>query len=192
MTIKEEIQNKKDELTYLKDQYAELIESIKEACYRVSLFSEDNKHKPDSDEDIMKAAYHYSRKECVRMFNTVNINRGRKHLKSRGNDFVYEDYWTVYIEKSFNSYPIYILRKKNIKVLGDICKDLWKIAINNKYGETKTELGFKEWLDTTDVDDIIELMKNEECNLDFDLVTERKLYLKDIIIIYPYKRTRFE
>lgn len=193
MLITEEIQSQKEELKRLQEKYKELIDGIKNAFYEhEDYFDKTTPMKPKSETAVMSAAYCFASMKHPRT--QYSFDRGFTINRAevwKSNPKVYLDYWLVYADdfKTENgTSPIRILKKKDIKILEDTCKEAWKYAVNEKFSKS-TVLGFNEWLEQTSCDIVIEILHEiyEDRIIE---VTEKKLYIKDIVIIYPTKPFR--
>lgn len=187
MLITEKIQSYKSEINRLQERYKELVSDIKNTFYEhTEYFDKTTPLKPTSDTAIMSAAFCFANGRCPRSKYNLDIRRADVW---KSEPKAYLDYWLVYPDE-FNSNglktPTRILRKDDIKILEDDCKEAWKYVVNGKFGKS-TVLGFSEWLEKTSCDKIIEILHEiyEDRIIE---VTEKKLYLKDIIIIYPEKK----
>jgi hypothetical protein len=187
--IKDEIKKLKENAKMLEDKYNKLVNSIKEAFYeREDYWDENSKVKPKTESAIMSAAY------CLAMMNApkskysfdrgFNIHRGEVF---RSEPKILLDFFYIYdktFENRFGTTPsVLLVRKKNIKVLTETCLKAWKHAVNKSFSDS-TILGFKEWLDATSCDEIVSIL-HEVLEDRIDEVNDKKLYIKDVIIIYP-------
>ena len=115
-----------------------------------------------------------------------NINQGK--IWSNKEPDKYLPYFCVY-DKDFENFgstkAVYVLRKKNIKELEELCQEMWVKEVSNS-PRPNTKLGLSDWLNETTPDKIIELLE-EHLGDRIDVVTERKLKIKDIVIVYPHK-----
>jgi hypothetical protein len=185
--IKDKIQHHKDKVKQLQEKYNNLVDSIKNAFYqREDYFDENSKFKPKSESAIMSAAY------CLDMmikpksgysFDVGFIIRRAEVFKSDPKIFL--DYYYLHDDrfKTHSGTPsVFLLRKKDIKIFEDECFKAWKYVVNKSYDSTK--LGFKEWVEATSCDDIVSIL-HEVLEERIEEVSDSKLKIKDVIIIYP-------
>lgn len=184
--IKDEIAHTQHKLSKLKKDYKNLVSRIKETFYKKEeYFVEDSPRKPEDESSKMQAALCLVEQKCPRIKYDLDIRKAREWVK--GGDYITFDYWVINQDR-FKIGGItpatIIINKKNIKSLEDICRELWVIEVSN----SKTIIGFKEWVEVNSVDRILELMMenlNQYENERVYLVTDKNLYLKDIVIIFP-------
>ena len=188
--IKDKIKELKENAKMLEDKYNKLVNSIKEAFYeREDYWDENSKVKPRNESAVMSAAY------CLAMMNAprskysfdidFKINRAEIF---RSEPKILLDYFYIYdkkFENRFGNTPVLLVRKKNIKVLTETCLKAWKHSVNDS-SRSSTILGFKEWLDATSCDEIVSIL-HQVLEDRIDEVNDKKLYIKDVIIIYPDK-----
>lgn len=185
--IKDEILQTQRKLARLKESYKKLVDDIKKVFYdKEDYWDENSPRKPRNEAAKMQAALCLAQGETPRYSFDLTIQKAKNWISK--NNQVQLDYWIVYqeiFEYGGGISPTIIIYKKNIKLLREICKKLWIQEVNNSY----TTLGFEEWLEATDVDKIFELMSNglNKDSKRFHLVTDKNLYLKDIIVIFPHK-----
>lgn len=134
----------------------------------------------------MSAAYCLAQESCPRYSYNLNINKAEEW---NSNPAKYIEKWYLYSDKfktESGTYPVIIIKKKNIKLLEDICKKMWVKEVS----ENHTTLGFEDWLKNVSEDKILNLM-HEHMNNRVDVVTDRNLYIKDIVIVYPHEVRRY-
>lgn len=187
--IKDEIAQAQYKLSNLKERYKNLVKEIKETFYdKEDYWDENSPRKPRNESSKLQAALCLSEGRCPRSSYDLNIRQAKEWVKGKEGDWL--DYWTIYQDrfKDSNGTPAtIIIRKKNIKLLEETCKELWVKEVSASF-RPNTTLGFKEWLEATSVDKIFELMcenLNEHKNTRVNLVTDKSLYLKDIVVIFP-------
>jgi hypothetical protein len=189
--IKDEIKYAESNLSQLKCKYKELVIDIKKVFYeKVDYWDDNSPRKPKNDKQKFQAALSLVEGRCPRISYDLNISQAKSW---KNESYVWFDYWTIHQERFDCGNGILattIIRKKNIKLLKDICKDLWIKEVSASYWPN-TVFGLDEWIEKTDVDKIYELMckhLNEHKKTRVNMVTDRSLYLKDIVIIYPENR----
>lgn len=193
--IKDEIERTKSKLSNLKENYKNLVKDIKDIFYdKVDCWADDSPRKPRGETAMMQAALSLVEGRSPRYSFYLNVRQAKDWGKDKKD--VWLDYWVINQDrfKDRNGTPATIvIRKKNIKLLEEICKELWVKEVSASY-RPNTTLGFKEWLEVTNVDKILELMQenlNEHKDNRVYLVTDRNLYLKDIVVIFPKKPVIF-
>jgi hypothetical protein len=189
MLIKDKISQHRDKAKMLKDKYDNLVDKIANAFYEREVWRDENsKLKPKSEKDIMNAAYCLALMIAPRTRFSMDVPYTIHQAEEwKTTPTVYYDYFYIWDEqfkdRMTGSTPcVYLVRKKNLKLLKKECKEAWKYAV----GDSSTTLGFKDWLEQATPDDILPFMFRVYENR-IDVVTDRKLYLKDIVIIYPNK-----
>jgi hypothetical protein len=189
--IKDEIKYKQQELVRLKQKYKTLVEDIKKTFFdKVDYWVDDSPRKPSGEKYVLQAALCLVEGKCPRYSFNLDLRQAKSWAKGKEDKWL--DYFIINQERfDFgNGIPATIvIRKKNLKLLTDICQKLWVKQISDSFGP-KTKLGFEEWLDETSVDKILELMienfNSHKGNRVFH-VTDKNLYVKDVVIIYPQK-----
>jgi len=184
--IKDEITLAQHELSRLKEQYKNLVQKIKETFYeKEEYFVEDSPRKPRGETSKMSAAYCLAQGKCPRGSYDLRISKAEEW---KSNPTKYIEKWYLYSDKfktESGTSPVIILKKKNIKLLRDICREMWVKEISNHYSPN-TLLGFEDWMKDVSEDKILNLM-HEHMNNRVDVVTDRNLFLKDIVIVYPHE-----
>lgn len=184
-----EIERLKSRLESSKKQYAEIILSIKQACYHKPYGSDDSQLKPEREGDIMKAAFFCANRIKSDRYDPDYNIRQSKEFKSDEP----QNYWLFY-PKEFdrNGYktPAIIIRKNNIKLLESLCRKAWNLAASGTSYDFKTDLGLKEWVKAVSCDTILKIIKSEKFDEYCEEVNDKNLKIKDIVIIYPSKNYR--
>lgn len=186
MHIKDKISEHKDRAKMLKEKYDDLVDKIKNAFYEhEDYWDKTSKQKPKTEHAVMNAAYCYAMMIAPKSQFSFDIDYTLNQAEEwRSDPKVYYDYfyiWDKTFENRFGSTkPVYLARKKNIKLLEKQCKKAWMYAVK----EEKTTLGFDDWLNKSTPDEILSLFYRVY-EKRIDVITDRKLYLKDIVIIYP-------
>lgn len=191
MIITEKIQHHKDKAKMLQEKFNNLVDSIANAFYEREVWRDENsKLKPKSESNVMHAAYCLAMMIAPRSRYSFDVEYNlHQATEWKSKPEVKYDYFYIHDSKNFknrfgSTHAVYVVRKKNIKLLGEQCKEAWKYAVSKS--SRPTTLGFKEWVDQTSCDDIVNILYKIHENK-IDVVTNRKLYLKDIVIIYPSK-----
>lgn len=193
--LKDKIAYAHYELSNLKESYKNLVKEIKETFYeKEDFWVEDSPRKPRDESSKMQAAICLAQSNCPRISFDLHIRQAREWNKGKEDNWL--DYWVVNQErfKDESGTPAtIIIKKKNIKLLTEICRELWVKEVSASF-RPNTTLGFQEWLEDTSVDKIFELMQ-ESLNKHKDsrvyLVTDKNLYVKDIVVIFPKIARRF-
>lgn len=192
--IKDEILQTQIKLARLKENYKKLVDDIKKVFYdKEDYWDENSLRKPRNEAAKMQAALCLAQGKTERYSFDLTIRKAENWISK--DNRVQLDYWVVNQEKfkdNGTTPPTIIIYKKNIKLLRSECRDLWIKEVANSY-RPKTLLGFEDWLKQTSVDYILELMFDSENEISerIHLVTDKNLYLKDIIIIFPRKPKYF-
>jgi len=183
--IKDEITLAQYELSRLKESYKNLVQKIKETFYEgIDWRDKESPRKPRGETSKMSAAYCLAQGNCPRYSHDLRISKAEEW---KSNPAKYIEKWYLYSDKfktESGTSPVIILKKKNIKLLRDICREMWVKEISNYYSPN-TLLGFEDWMKEVSEDKILKLML-EHMNNRVDVVTDRNLYLKDIVIVYPH------
>jgi hypothetical protein len=186
--IKDEILSAQSNLKRLKERYKKLVIDIKETFYnKEDYWADDSPRKPRDEKAKMQAALCLAQGASERYSFDLDLRKAENWI-SRDNR-VKIDYWIVNQERFKDNGsipPTIVIHKKNIKLLQDECKKLWITEVGSSF-RPKTLLGFEDWLNNTSVDYILELMfdSEEEISERIHLVTDKNLYLKDIVVIFP-------
>jgi hypothetical protein len=180
------------EVKRLSEKYNTLVESVKDAFYEYeNYFEKTGKIRPSSKSDLMSAAYCLAMAIAPRSKYSVNFNISQAKTWKKEPAEYFPNFY-IYDEREFGGHngtkAVHVLHKKDLKVLDEICKELWIKEVGNDF-RPKTLLGLEDWMQQTSVDDILNLMQ-EHLEGRVDVVTERKLGIKDIVIIYPYKQNK--
>jgi len=184
--IKYEIQNTQQELSRLKAKYKKLVSEIKERFYdKVDYWEENSPRKPRGDKQIMQAAICLLEGVCPNYNFQLDVRRAEEWV--RGGDNIPLDYY--YTNQDKFDYgngipPTIIIKKKNLKLLKEFCKKAWLKAVDD--GETT--LGLNDWVNSVNIDKLFSIICNSLNNHKTNrvhLITDRNLYIKDIVIIYP-------
>lgn len=192
--IKDEIRQAQNNLARLKETYKKLVSDIKNTFYdKENYFVDNSPRKPRTEVAKMQAAVCLAQGKAEKYSFELNIRRAEK-WESRDNR-VQLDYWVANQERFKNSSgiePTIIIEKKNLKLLSQICRNLWVKEVGNSF-RPNTLLGFEDWLSQTSVDDIFDLMINSinEKEERMFLVTDKNLYIKDIVVIFPRRPEYF-
>ena len=188
--IKNEIAQAQHNLSNLKERYKNLVSDIKKVFYaKEDYWDENSKMKPRNETARMAAAFCLAMDNCPNYSFDLRINQATVW---KSNPSEYLDKWYVYsdrFERYGSTSPVIIIKKKNLKILDEICKEMWVKEVSASY-RPNTTLGFEEWLEKTSVDKILELIQ-KHMNNRVDIVTDRNLYIKDIIVIYPHQIRNF-
>jgi len=192
--IKDEIQSAKYNLARLKESYKNLVKEIKETFYdKVEYFVDDSPRKPRGEKEKMQAAICLAQNKCPRSSYDLTIRQAKEWHKGKESKWL--QYWIVnqdrFKDHSGTTGATIVIKKNDLRLLKDICKELWIKEVSNSFSPN-TLLGFENWLEKTHVDKIYDLMcenLNEVNSTRVQLVTDRSLFLKDIIVIFP-KRVR--
>jgi hypothetical protein len=185
--LKDKIQEMRSEVKRLSEKYNALIENIKDSFYEhESYFDKTSKKKPGNKSDLMCAAYCLAMAIVPRSKYSVEFRISQSKTWNKEPVEYFPDFY-IHDERNFGNHhgtkAVHVLDKKDIKILNDICKYIWIKEVGNDF-RPKTLLGFEDWLKQTSVDDILSLMQ-EYLEGRVDVVNERKLGIKDIVIIYP-------
>lgn len=182
--IKRRIDKLKFELKYAQDNYNNLVNDIKKTFYEKDFWLEDSKRKPKSDFAKMQAAYSLLKEESPKYNFELRINRAEDcdTKKPLNYFYIYDEHF-----RSFGTLsPVICVFKRNIKELKEICHKAWIKEVSKRYDYVTDS--FEDWLNNISNDDLLKLLV---CNKKIFLVTDRKLYLKDIVIILPKKIENF-
>jgi len=190
MHIKKEIKDHREKAKALKKEYDSLVESIKNAFFEhEDYWDKNSKIKPKTELARMNAAYCLAMRKAPKSGFSFDLNYNINQANEWKSDpKVHYDYfyvWDKYFENRFGSTKaVLLVKKKNIKLLKENCKEAWKHAVNESFSGSTT-LGFEEWLERSTPDEILSKM-HSVYEGSIDVITDRKLYLKDIVIIYPH------
>jgi hypothetical protein len=187
--IKDEIKYAQRNLADLKMRYKNLVKEIKETFYdKVRYLDDDSPRKPKNEQQKLQAALCLVEGRCPRSRYNFDIRQAKTWKK--GEPDVWLDYWYINQDRFNNNSgipPTIVIKKKNLKLLKDICKELWIKEVGASF-RPNTTLGLEEWIEKTDVDKIYKLMcenLNEVRDTRVNLVTDKNLSIKDIVVIYP-------
>ena len=185
--LKDKIQDMRSEVKRLSERYNILVENIKDSFYEhENYFEKTGKIRPNSKSDLMSAAYCLAMAIAPRSRYSVEFSINQATAWKKEPKEYFPNFY-IYDERKFGGHhgtkPVHVLKKKDLKILDDICKELWIKEVGNDF-RPKTLLGFEDWIEATSVDDILRLMR-EHLENRIDVVTERKLGIKDIVVIYP-------
>ncbi len=186
--IKDEISIAQANLKRLKERYNKLVIDIKETFYdKEDYWTDDSPRKPKNEKSRMQAAICLAQGASERHSFDLDLRKAENWI-SRDNR-VQLDYWIVNQDRFKDNGsipPTIVIHKKNIKLLRDECKKLWIKEVGSSF-RPNTLLGFEDWLEATDVEKILELMFDSfnENDERMHLITDKNLYLKDIVVIFP-------
>lgn len=186
--IKDKIESLTSELKHLKIRYKNLVNDIKETFYeKKEYFVDDSPRHPQNEKAKMSAAYCLATNYCPRGSWDLKVNKAQewnsKLIKHIEKWYIYSDKF----ETPNGTKPVILLKKKNIKLLDELCKEMWMTEVKNEFGSNRTTLGLKEWLIEKSDDYILELLY-EHINGRIEVVTDRGLSIKDVVVIYPFDK----
>lgn len=174
MTIKEEIEDLKEELKRLETTRKKIVDSINKDVYRVDSFFHDNEI---AENDKAMAAFLYVKK----LKYDYSYSKVRKS-HNNGNYYMinYE------LDNFGNGTPTtFICRTKELSKLPIFNKNLWRNLVTNYV----TELGFADWSYKLErgkftLNEVLEFLDHVE-SYTHEIVNEPKIKLKDWIVIIP-------
>lgn len=184
--IKDKVSSLQSQLLILKKSYNDLVTRIKEVFYeKEDYWVENSPRKPRTDSARMGAAYALLSGKCPQYSFDYGINKAEVW---KSNPKQYIEKWCLYDERfetTRGTSPVIFLYKKNIKLLDELCLKVWIKEVSVDRMRPNTLLGFNDWLEQTSDDDILTLMQEYYDDRVF-LINDKKLYLKDIVIVYPH------
>jgi len=185
--IKNRIENTKNKLKRLQQSYDDLVEKIKETFYeKKEYWVKNSPRKPNNDTAKMSAAYCLLTEKCPGFYSDLKIQLSKNWdtKESLGYWLLYDDFFS----SGSGTTPVKLIFKKDLKKLEEICKSMWIISVSKSYNGTT--LGFNDWKKSVNSDDLFKLMQ-EHMNGRVYIINDRKLFLKDIVIVLPYENKNF-
>jgi hypothetical protein len=191
--IKNEIESTKIKLANLKETYKVLIKDIKETFFeKKEYFVDDSPRKPRNESQKFQAALCLAQENCPRSRYDLEIRKASEWKNYRDKETIWYNYYLIN-QKRFEGRngisATIIIRKKNLKLLKEICTGIWAKEVGSSY-RPNTILGFEDWLEKVEIDKLYELICrsfNEKNSERIILVNERSLSVKDVVVIFPNK-----